>query len=50
MGPWAGTRIICLGDECEPGDWPTGFLTTGEENIVDEGLDEAEVDPDDGFF
>ena len=50
MGPWAGTRIICLGDESEPGDLPAGFLTTEEENIVNEGLDEAEVDPDEGFL
>ncbi len=50
MSTWAGARIICLGDECEPGDWPAGLLTTEEENIVNEGLDEAEVDPDEGFL
>ncbi|KAK3175118.1 hypothetical protein OEA41_002364 [Lepraria neglecta] len=50
MGTWAGTRIICLGDYCEPGDLPAGFLTTEEENIVNEGLDEAEMDPDEGFL
>jgi hypothetical protein len=50
MGTWAGARIICLGDECEPGDLPAGLLTTEEENIVNKGLDEAEVDPDEGFF
>ena len=50
MGPWAGARIICLGDECNPGDWPAGLLTAKEENVVNGGLDEAEVDPDEGFF
>jgi len=49
MSPWAGARIICLGDECGPGDWPAGLLTAEEENVVNGGLDEAEVDPDEGF-
>jgi len=50
MGTWAGARIICLGDECKPGDWPAGLLTAKEESVVNEGLDEAEVDPDEGFL
>ncbi len=49
MSPWAGARIICLGDECGPGDWPAGLLTAEEENVVNGGLDEAKVDPDEGF-
>ncbi|KAL2050082.1 hypothetical protein ABVK25_009692 [Lepraria finkii] len=50
MSPWAGAKIICLGDECKSGDWPVGLLTAEEENVVNKGLDEAEVDPDEGFF
>lgn len=50
MSPWAGKRIICLGDECEPNDLPAGFLTTEEENIVNEGLDDSEIDPDNGIY
>ena len=50
MSPWAGKRIICLGDECEANDLPAGFLTTEEENIVNEGLDDSEIDPDDGIY
>lgn len=50
MGTWAGAKFICLGDECEPGNWPAGLLTTEEENIVNEGLDEAKVDPNKGFL
>ena len=49
MGPWAGKRIICLGDECEPNDLPAGFLTTEEESIVDEGLDDSEIDTANGI-
>ncbi len=50
MSPWAGAKIICLGDECKSGDWPAGLLTAEEENVVNKGLDEAEVDPDEGFI
>ena len=50
MGTWAGARIICVGDECERRDLPAGLLTTEEENIVNEGLNEAEADPDEGFL
>lgn len=52
MGPWAGARIICLGDPCDPGNWPAGFLTAEEEDVVNRGLDEAELDPDpdEGFL
>lgn len=50
MGTWAGARIICLGDECEFGDWLAGLLTTEEENIVNEDLDEVEVNLDEGFL
>ena len=39
-----------MGDYCKPGDLPAGFLTTEEENIVNEGLDKAEMDPDEGFL
>lgn len=49
MSPWAGKRIICLGDEYEPNDLPAGFLTTEEENIVKEGLDDHETYPDEGI-
>lgn len=50
MSPWAGARILYLGDECKSGDWPTGLLTVEEESVVNGGLDEAEVDPNEGFF
>ena len=50
MGPWAGKRIICLGDECKPYDLPTRFLTREEKSIVDEGLDDSEIDPGDGLY
>ena len=50
MSPWAGKRIICLGDEGEPNDLPAGFLMTEEKNIVNEGLDDSEIDPDDGIY
>lgn len=49
MGPWAGARVICLGEECKPGDLPAGLLTAEEENIVNKGLDDAEIYPD-GLF
>ena len=49
MSPWAGKRIICLGDEYESNDLPAGFLTTEEENIIKEGLYDSETDPDEGI-
>ncbi|KAL9613421.1 MAG: hypothetical protein Q9167_002019 [Letrouitia subvulpina] len=50
MSPWAGKRIIFLGDNCEPNDMPAGFLTTEEKNIIDEGLDDSKIDPDDYIY
>jgi len=38
------------GDYCERGDLPAGFLTAREENWINEGLDEDEVDPDEDFI
>ena len=29
---------------------PTGFLTKEEENIVNKGLDDSEIDLDEGFY
>lgn len=49
MGPWAGNRVICLGDNCEPNDFPAGFLTTEEEDMVNTGLYVSEIDSDDGI-
>ena len=47
MGTWAGSRIICLGDECAQQDLPTGFLTTEEWEILDQGLPEDQTEYDD---
>ncbi|KAL8746758.1 MAG: hypothetical protein Q9190_001276 [Brigantiaea leucoxantha] len=44
LDPWAGKRIICLGDACDPYDLPKGFLTREEEDIVDRGLDDPQAD------
>ena len=50
MCPWAGKRIICFGDECDFENLPAGFLTREEENIVNEGLADSEIDPEEGPF
>ena len=51
MGPWAGTRIMCLGASTRPGDLPKGCLTQSEQAKVDDGLhdDEVEVEIDDTY-
>jgi hypothetical protein len=36
-----------MGDECEPGDWPAGFLAADEEAIANQGLVEVDAEPGD---
>ena len=50
MGTWAGARIICLGEYCDRGDVPSGFLRREEEDVLHKGLAEDEVDPDELTF
>ena len=38
--PWAGTRLICLGDKCYSHDLPAGFLTVAEKEELENGIHE----------
>ena len=49
MGPWRGTRILCEGDENLPTYLPAGMLSPVEIGILMEGLDEDELDEEDGY-
>lgn len=40
-GSWAGTRIICGGDDSEWGDYPSKVLTESEEAELEVGLSES---------
>ncbi|MCJ1425626.1 hypothetical protein MMC29_003526 [Sticta canariensis] len=42
MAPWAGHRLICLGDETE--DHPLGSLSKNEEEELEHGLTEYELE------
>ncbi|OJD11016.1 hypothetical protein AJ78_08129 [Emergomyces pasteurianus Ep9510] len=45
LGPWAGTPVICVGDESdEDGKYPDGLLSTEDLDELVEGLDVEELE------
>lgn len=49
VGRWRGTRLICEGDDNRPAHLPADVLSSEELDLLNSGLDEDELDNEEGF-